>query len=84
MQIWQFFNRLKHANFTFVFSQIVALGISASVLLHSTNANAAEQVVLKYGNFQGVVSVKELNQFVETGKTTPALKAYLQAAQQNP
>lgn len=69
MQIWQFFNRLKHANFTFVFSQILALGVSASVLLHSTNVNAAEQVVLKYGNFQGVV---------------PALKAYLQVAQQNP
>ncbi|WP_315791488.1 alpha/beta hydrolase [Fischerella sp. JS2] len=84
MQILQFFNRQKHANFTFVFSQILALGVSASVLLHSTNVNAAEQVVLKYGKFQGVVSVKELNQFVETGKTTPVLQAYLQAAQQNP
>ncbi len=64
--------------------RIVVLGVSASILLYSTNANAAEQVVLKYGSFHGAVSVKELNQFVETGKTTPTLKAYLQAAQQEP
>ncbi len=84
VQIFQCFNRLKHQNFKFVLTPIVFLGTSASLLLYSTNAHAAEQVVLKYGNFQGVVSVKELNQFVETGKTTPTLTGYLQASQQKP
>ncbi|MFN6439583.1 MAG: alpha/beta hydrolase [Nostoc sp. DedSLP01] len=62
----------------------MALGIGAIVLFSASNADAAEQVILKYGDFQGPISVGELNQFVETGKTTPTLTAYLQAAQQEP
>ncbi|MBV8886638.1 MAG: alpha/beta hydrolase [Chroococcidiopsidaceae cyanobacterium CP_BM_RX_35] len=58
------------------------LGVSVSTLLYSTNANAAERVVLKYGNFQGTVAFKELNQFVQTGATTPTLSAYLKASGQ--
>ena len=64
--------------------RLLLLGVSASILLYSTNANAAERVILKYGNFQGTVSVKELNQFVQTGKTNPTLEAYLKASGQNP
>ncbi|WP_375506788.1 alpha/beta hydrolase [uncultured Nostoc sp.] len=84
MQIYQLFNRLNNRKFTKLLTQTVALGVGAIVLLSSADANAAEQVVLKYGTFQGQISVQELTQFTETGKTTPTLTAYLQAAQQDP
>jgi hypothetical protein len=60
------------------------LGVSSGILLYSTGVNAAEQVFLKYGGFRGAVSVQQLNQFVKTGKTTPALEAYLKTAKQDP
>ncbi|MBD2531881.1 alpha/beta hydrolase [Nostoc flagelliforme FACHB-838] len=84
MQISQLLNRFNSKKFTKLFTQTIALGVGAFVLFSSTDANAAEQVVLKYGTFQGQVSVEELTQFTETGKTTPTLTAYLQAAQQDP
>ncbi len=84
MQIFQIFNQFNTLKFTKLLTQTVALGVGAIVLFSSNNADAAEQVILKYGNFQGPVSVEELNQFAETGKTTPTLRAYLQAAQQEP
>ncbi len=84
MQISQLFNRLNSGKFTKLLTRMVALGVGGIVLLSTTNANAAEQVVLKYGTFQGQVSVQELTQFTETGKTTPTLRAYLEAAQQDP
>ena len=62
----------------------LVLGVSASILLYTTNANAAQRVVLKYGNFRGPVSVKELKQFVQTGETTPTLESYLKVAGQKP
>lgn len=84
MQIFPVLSQLTRGKFTKLLSQTVALGISASVLLFNASANAAEQVILKYGNFQGPVSVAELNEFVQTGKTTPTLRAYLQEAKQEP
>lgn len=84
MQIYQLFNGLNSRKFTKLLTQTVALGVGAFVLLSTTNAYAAEQVILKYGNFQGQISVEELSQFTETGKTTPTLTAYLQAAKQDP
>ena len=84
MQFFQLLNILKHCNFTKSICQILVLGVSASVLLSTTDANAAERVILKYGSFQEAVSVSELNQFVETGKTTPTLDAYLKVARQEP
>jgi hypothetical protein len=84
MQISQLFNRLNNRKFTKLLTQTVALGAGAIVLFSTTNANAAEQVVLKYGNFQGQISVQELSQFTATGKTTPTLRAYLEASQQDP
>ncbi|MEH2380076.1 MAG: alpha/beta hydrolase [Nostoc sp.] len=83
MQIYQLFNRFNNRNFTKLLTQTLALGVGA-IVLFSSNANAAEQVVLKYGTFQGQISVEELSQFTEMGKTTPTLTAYLQAAQQDP
>ncbi|MEH1823003.1 MAG: alpha/beta hydrolase [Nostoc sp.] len=84
MQIYQLFNRLNSRKFAKLLTQTVALGLGAIVLFSTTNANAAEQVILKYGTFQGQISVEELSQFTETGKTTPTLTAYLQAAKQDP
>ncbi|MHC5855620.1 alpha/beta hydrolase [Nostoc sp.] len=84
MQIYQLFNRLNSRKFAKLLTQTVALGVGAIVLFSTTNANAAEQVILKYGTFQGQISVEELSQFTETGKTTPTLTAYLQAAKQDP
>ncbi len=84
MQISQLLNRFNNKKFTKLLTQTVAIGVGAIVLFSSTNANAAEQVILKYGTFQGQISVEELTQFTETGKTTPTLRAYLQAAQQDP
>jgi hypothetical protein len=78
MQIFQLFKRLKQYNFTLI------LGVSVGVLLTTTTARAADTVILKYGNFQKPVSVKELSQFVDTGKTTPPINSYLQAAHQEP
>lgn len=80
MQIFKFFSHLKQRHL----NSLVGIGISAGVLFFSTNANAADQVVLQYGSFQGTISVNELTQFVQTGKTTPTLRAYLQAAGQSP
>jgi hypothetical protein len=84
MQIVQIFHQLNRGKFIKFLSRTIALGVTASVFLFNTNANAAEQVILKYENFQGSVSVAELNQFVKTGKTTPTLKAYFQTAKQDP
>jgi len=84
MQIFQVLNQLNGWKFTKFLSQTVALGVSASVLLFNASANAAEQVILKYGSFQGNVSVAELNEFVQTGKTTPTIKNYLQVSKQEP
>ena len=75
---------MKHKDSTKPLGWILALGVSASVLLYSTNANAAERVVLKYGSFQGTISVKDLNKFVENGQITPAIAAYLKVARQEP
>jgi Alpha/beta hydrolase of unknown function (DUF1400) len=80
MQIFKFFSHIKLSSL----NSLTALGISAGVLLFSTNANAADQVVLKYANFQGTIPVQDLTQFVQTGKTTPTLQAYLQASGQKP
>jgi hypothetical protein len=84
MQISQGFHQLNKWKFIQLLSQTLALGVTASVLLFNASANAAEQVILKYGSFQGSVTVQELNQFVKTGKTTPTLRTYLQTAKQDP
>jgi hypothetical protein len=84
MQIVQLFHQLNRWKLIRFLSQTIALGVAASVLLFNTDAHAAEQVILKYDNFQGSVSVAELSQFVKTGNTTPTLRAYFQTAKQDP
>jgi hypothetical protein len=84
MQIFRILNQLKHEHLTRRLGSILVIGVSASILFTSTSAHAADTVILKFGNFQQAVSVKELSQFVQTGKTTPPIQAYLQAAKQDP
>jgi Alpha/beta hydrolase of unknown function (DUF1400) len=62
----------------------IFLGISSAVLSVSTNAIAAEQVVVKYKILRESISVAELTTFVETGEASSGLQSYLKASQQNP
>ncbi|MBO3457325.1 alpha/beta hydrolase [Aetokthonos hydrillicola Thurmond2011] len=78
MQISQFFHRLKQHKL------ILSLGLTASVLLTSTSAHAANKVILKCGNFQKEVPIGELNQLVNTGRVSAPINAYLQACNQQP
>ena len=57
---------------------------SASILLSSTSAIAADQVLLKYRIFEESISVKELTTFAETGELSSSLKINLALARQNP
>ncbi|UKO97946.1 alpha/beta hydrolase [Nostoc sp. UHCC 0870] len=84
MQIFSLLQQLHKYPFKQLFAQTAALGMSIGVFLSNTHVYAAEQVVLKYGNFQTPISVQELNQFAATGETTPALLAYFQVSQQDP
>lgn len=56
----------------------------ASILLSSTSAVAAEQVVLKYRIFRQSISVKELTTFAETGELSSSLRLKLALAGQDP
>jgi Alpha/beta hydrolase of unknown function (DUF1400) len=60
------------------------LGASASVLLHSTSAIAANRIVLKYGLLRNAIPVSELSTLAETGTASQSLQAYLNKANQNP
>ena len=64
--------------------RILVLMTSASILLSSTSAVAAEQVVLKYRIFQESISVKELTTFAETGELSSSLQVNLALARQKP
>jgi Alpha/beta hydrolase of unknown function (DUF1400) len=62
----------------------LVLVLSAYLLIFSTPAFAAEQVVLKYGIFRESLSVKELSTFAQTGELSPSLRVNLALARQNP
>ncbi len=62
----------------------IALAVTVSLLLGTTNAFAAETVVLKYGIFRESISVKELTTFGETGEVSDSLKDYFNKSKQNP
>jgi len=64
--------------------QVLAVGLTAGILLTSSNAIAAEQVVLKYKVLREKISVRELTRLTETGTPSPALAAYLKLAGKNP
>ncbi|MFE1747732.1 alpha/beta hydrolase [Coleofasciculus sp. H7-2] len=57
---------------------------AAGVLLSASPADAANSVVLKYRFLRESVSVPELTTFSETGKLSPALRAYLALAGRKP
>jgi len=52
---------------------VLVLAVSADILLSSSSAIAAEQVVLKYRIFRESISV-ELTTFAETGELSTSLR----------
>ncbi len=62
----------------------LVLMASAGILLSSTSAIAAEQVVLKYRIFRESISVEELSTFAQTGELSKSLRVNLALARQNP
>lgn len=61
-----------------------ALIVTASILLSSTTAIAAERVVLKYRIFRQSISVNELTTLAETGELSRSLRIKLALARQDP
>jgi Alpha/beta hydrolase of unknown function (DUF1400) len=63
-----------------------SLGIGCAMVVSFWNggAIAAERVVLRYRVLQASVSVDELTELAETGRTSPALRAYLRLARRDP
>ncbi|NJR37879.1 MAG: alpha/beta hydrolase [Leptolyngbyaceae cyanobacterium CSU_1_4] len=72
------------------YKKLLKRGIGAAwvtpivLVLWSSGAIAAEQVILKYNIFERSVSVAELTTFAETGKLSRDLKAYIRASKQDP
>jgi len=63
---------------------VLVLAVSADILLSSSSAIAAEQVVLKYRIFRESISVEELTTFAETGELSTSLRLNFALARQNP
>lgn len=63
---------------------ISAASLVAGILLSSSHAIAAEQVVLKYKILREKISVQELTRLAETGVPSPALASYLKLAGKKP
>lgn len=57
---------------------------SGCILLSSSNAIAAERVVLKYRVFRQSLTVEELTTFAQTGDLSSSLRVKLALARQNP
>lgn len=70
--------------FSSVRRTIILIAIVSSILFSSTNALAAEQVVLKYRIFRESISVDELTTFAETGELSRSLRVNLALARQDP
>jgi hypothetical protein len=64
--------------------RLLAGAIAAGLLLSSSQAIAAEQVVLKYKILREKISVKELTRLTETGTPSLAIAAYLKLAGREP
>src|SRR6476469_574180 len=64
--------------------RLLAGAIAAGLLLSSSQAIAAEQMVLKYKILREKISVKELTRLTETGTPSPAIAAYLKLAGREP
>lgn len=62
----------------------LVLVASASILLFSSSAIAADRVVLKYRVFSEPIRVKELTTFAETGELSTLLRINFALARQDP
>lgn len=62
----------------------LVLLVSASILLFSSSALAADRVVLKYRIFSESIPVKELSTFAETGELSTLLRVNFALARQDP
>lgn len=63
---------------------VLVLVVSVGILLFSSSAIAAEQVVLKYRIFRESISVEELSTFAETGELSKSLRINFALARQDP
>jgi len=57
---------------------------AASLLTISSQAQAAEEIVFRYGILRQRLSVVELTKFAETGEQSPVLERYLRRTNSNP
>jgi hypothetical protein len=62
----------------------ISAGLSLSIVLSSLPVDAAERVVLKYRIFRRSIQVEELSDLAKTGTVSPALRAHLRLANQDP
>ncbi|MCT7955774.1 alpha/beta hydrolase [Laspinema palackyanum] len=62
---------------------IALLGVGEGMLSPSS-ANAAEEIILKYGPMRAPVSVADLSRFAETGDLSFSLRSYMRLSSQNP
>ena len=56
----------------------------AGLVTISSNATAAEQIVLRYNVLERSVSIEELTTFAETGEISPTLENYFEMSGQKP
>jgi hypothetical protein len=65
-------------------SRAAFLAIGVTILSHTSEAIAAERVILKYKVFRESISVPQLATFAQTGEISQSLRFYLDATRQNP
>ena len=62
----------------------IALGTGLMVVLHSSRADAAKEIIITYGPVAQSVTVKDLTTFAETGEMSSSIRFLLDIANQNP
>ena len=65
-------------------ASIIILTTSITVSIVPERLLAAQEVIFKYGVASHSVSVRELENFVATGETTPAINFLIKTSKQNP
>lgn len=63
---------------------LAAIGIATGILGCATSAEAADEVVFRYGILRQRLSVIELTKFAETGEQSPVLSKYLRMTKSEP
>jgi hypothetical protein len=72
---------MKFTNFVSLLATLV-LGATSTLLL-SNSAIAAEKIVLKYGPLAQSIKITDLENFINTGETTPTLATMLRISKQS-